>query len=138
MEAILLLCDYADALNGKLYIAGGGWNRIIKVAPISVSIAVMIDVPWQAANERHSLLVTLQTEDGERVRSPEGNEVKIEGEFETGRPAGTKPGSPLRAPLALRLEGLDLPRGGYAFVLDIDGSEVARATFLVEDPTAQR
>jgi len=26
VEAILLLCDYAEAVNGKLYIMGGGWT----------------------------------------------------------------------------------------------------------------
>lgn len=130
----MLLCDFAEALNGKLYITGGGWNRVIKVQPISCSVAIMLSIPWNKANEKHRLRLSLQTEDGAVVPDAEGKDVAITGEFETGRPAGVKPGSDLKNPIAIRLNGLDLDFGGYAFVLEIDGTEIARTPFTVEQP----
>lgn len=130
----MLLCDYAEALNGKLYIIGGGWDRVFTVQPISCSVAVVLSVPWHATNERHVLRVHLQSEDGVVVGDHEGNPVQMEGEFETGRPPGVKPGSDLRHAFTLRMQGLDLAPGAYSFVLDVDGTELVRAPFTIERP----
>ena len=132
----MLLCDWADALNGKLYIGGGGWDRVFKVQPLGCSVAVMLSVPWHATNEKHVFRLTLQTEDGVVVKDAQENRFEIVGEFETGRPAGTKPGSPIRTPLTFRVQQLDLAVGGYAFVLEVDETEITRAQFTVAQPPA--
>jgi hypothetical protein len=38
MEASLILCDYADAVNGKLYLSGGGWTTLVADQPASVAL----------------------------------------------------------------------------------------------------
>jgi hypothetical protein len=134
VEAIMMLCDFAESLNGKLYIQGGGWDRVMKIQPLNFAVAIMLEVPWHAANEKHRLNLTLQTEDGQLVPDAEGNPIQMQGEFETGRPAGVRPGTALKSPFAARLAGLDLDPGAYAFVLEIDGTEITRSTFTVEVP----
>jgi hypothetical protein len=134
LEAIVLLCDFAEALNGKLYTMGAGWATVVTFQPFNTYVAVRLSVPWNATNQRHKLNLGLETEDGEPVMHPLQTEqqMRVEGEFEVGRPSGMKPGTPIVNCLVLPFLGLDLPDGGYAFVLKIDDSEVARATFTVQ------
>src|SRR5262249_54509042 len=44
-----ILADYAEAVNGKLYMMGGGWDQsFVKdfSQPVSFSFAIGIQVPW--------------------------------------------------------------------------------------------
>ncbi len=135
MEAIILLCDYAEAVNGKLYITGGGFSNVITTQPLSMSVALRLAVPWGATNLPHSLHLGLETEDGMAVSNPQdpaGGQLYVAGEFEVGRPAGMKSGGSIVHTLAFRVEGLDLATGGYAWILKIDRTEIARSTFEVQ------
>jgi hypothetical protein len=134
VQAIVLLCDHAEAFNGKLYTMGAGWSNVLAAQPLSFTVAVRIAVPWTAANKQHHILLGLETEDGTLVMSEDQPEeqVRIEGDFEVGRPPGLKPGTDLVNVLAVPFSNLDLAAGGYAVVLRIDGTEIARATFNVE------
>ena len=67
MKLTLILADSAQAVNGKLYILGGGWS-ITDPANINMSIAIKIEVPWTAANAPHNFHLVLVTEDGQPVR----------------------------------------------------------------------
>ena len=132
MEVTMLLCDFAEAVNGKLYIAGGGWTTVYGPVPLDCSVALSIAVPWNQTNQKHKLLLELLGEDGQNLAGLDGNPIKIEGDFEVGRPAGVVPGNPISTTLAFRLQGLDLETGGYSFSLKINGTEVARTQFSVE------
>ena len=93
MEATLLLCDHAEAVGGKLYINGGGWNVLLRPGvPVNVSLAILIEVPWDEANTQHRLRAYLLTEDGAAVGGAFGEPLQVDGEFEVGRPPGVKPG----------------------------------------------
>jgi len=70
VEATILLCDAAEAVNGKLYILGGGWS-VTRPAPAPSALAVKIDVPWTDAYRKIPLIVELLTEDGPQVRVPD-------------------------------------------------------------------
>jgi uncharacterized protein DUF6941 len=107
----MLLCDAAQAVNGKLYILGAGWN-VTGPDPTPSAIALQVDVPWDEANERHRLKLSLVTQDGHPVRipTPAGEHpVEFATEFEIGRPAGHPNGSPLNAVLGVNLPPLPLP-----------------------------
>jgi hypothetical protein len=120
----MLLCDSAQSVGGKLYILGGGWSRVILVQPpIVMALAVMISVPWTEANQRYMLTVRLLNLDG----SPAlvlGQQVKVEGSFEAGRPPGLQKGTPLDSSFALPFT-LALPPATYVWELAIsnDGME---------------
>ena len=135
MDADLLLCDHAEAVNGKLYINGGGWNLLFAVgAPVNISLAILIEVPWDEANRRHRLRVDLLTVDGELVEMDDGNAISIPGEFEVGRPPGIKPGTTLNTPIVVNVAGLKLEAGGYEWRLFIGDEPVARRPFQVTPP----
>src|SRR5919108_60320 len=65
MDATVLLCDYAEAVNGKLYVMGGGWNVAFSSGqPINAALAILVIVPWDQTNRRHELRVELVDGDG--------------------------------------------------------------------------
>jgi hypothetical protein len=120
VKVTLLLADSAQAVEGKLYILGGGWS-IIGPEPTPMAIAVKIEVPWDQTNRRHTWQFVLLDSDGRPVTSEE-QPIEIGGEFEVGRPAGIKPGTPIDLPLAINLGPLPLPPDGrYVWRLSIDG-----------------
>ena len=98
MDVTLLLCDFAEAVNGKLYVMGGGWNILFAPGqPVTMSVAAVIAVPWDRTNQSHQLTLELLTNDGQAVEI-DGQTVAVTGEFELGRPPGIKPGSSQNAP----------------------------------------
>jgi hypothetical protein len=132
MDATLLLCDHAEAVGGKLYINGGGWNVLLRPGvPVNVSLAILIEVPWDEAGTEHHLRTYLLTEDGVPVGGAQGDGLQVDGSFEVGRPPGVKPGSTLNTPLAINLNALVLDAGGYEWRLEVDGALVARKPFRV-------
>jgi len=119
-------------VGGKLYINGGGWNVLLRPGvPVNISLAILIEVPWDAANAQHSLRAYLLTEDGEPVAAPHGEALAVDGGFEVGRPPGVKPGSTLNTPLAINFNAISLEAGGYEWRLEVDDELVARKPFRV-------
>jgi len=126
----LLLADYAEAVNGKLYIMGAGWDQLAANAPVPVSVALLVTVPWDQTNAPHTLQMELTDEDGHLVLLGEPPQQVVQRvDFEAGRPAGVVPGTGQTAPIALRFNALPLPPGGYSFAVTIDGEEKARVSF---------
>jgi hypothetical protein len=131
VQATVLLCDYAEAVNGKLYVMGGGWNVAFAAdQPMNAALAMLVIVPWDRTNQKHELRVELVDGDG-NVVDVQGREVRFTGEFELGRPPGIKPGTSLNAPFAWNLQGLQLPLGSYEWKLWIDGEPVESRPFQV-------
>jgi hypothetical protein len=124
IRASLMLADAAQAVGGKLYILGGGWN-LIGPAPTPSAIAIYVEVPWDLTNTPHRWKLTLLDSDGEPVMvgTPIGEQPMIlEGGFEVGRPPGLRPGTALGAPLAINLGPLPLPHNSsFAWIFSIDG-----------------
>jgi hypothetical protein len=122
----MLLADYAQVAEGKLNIIGGGWS-ITGPDPSPSAIALLVKVPWDQANRRHTFELNLLDADGHPVLlqpepEAEGQTLQIGGEFEVGRPAGLLPGTPLDATVAINIGPLPLPSGGrYAWQLEING-----------------
>ena len=66
----LILADAAQVTGGKLYLIGGGWDKVTANKfphPQSMSIAVSFRVPWTETNERHSFEVEIAGADGEAI-----------------------------------------------------------------------
>jgi hypothetical protein len=98
--------------------------------PIAMALAINVSIPWTATNERHRFIARLLTEDGQSVADPEGKALEIQGDFEMGRPPGTKPGTAFNAPMAVQLV-VPLALGGYRWELSIDGTVMAEESFTV-------
>jgi hypothetical protein len=134
MNVTLLLCDFAEAVNGKLYVMGGGWNILFAPGkPVTMSVAAVIAVPWDRTNQSYELTLELLTDDGGAVEI-EGQTVAVTGEFELGRPPGIKAGSSQNAPFVWTFAGLVLEAGGYEWKLTIGGEPVASRPFTVAQP----
>jgi hypothetical protein len=134
----MLLCDYAQAVGGKLYIVGGGWSILMKLQPrANMSLAVKLSVPWSRANEQIHVEAVLITDQGEEV-TQEGEQgdqpVRADGDLELGRPPGLRHGTPLDATFVLNFEGLDLAVGGYVWELKIGPDVAARTPFQIIQP----
>jgi hypothetical protein len=129
MKVTMLLADYVQVSDGKLTVIGGGWS-LTGPDPAPFGIAILVHVPWDLANRRHTLRLELIDADGQPVTAPEadgeGGEAPIvflnDVEFEVGRPAGIKPGTPLELPLAVNSGPLPLEPGErYEWRLSING-----------------
>ena len=138
-----MLADSVQAVNGKLYILGGGWN-IIGPDPSPTAVAILIEVPWDEANRRRKFTLSLIDGDAQPVfvPTPVGDKpVEIEGEFDVGRAPFMKPGTPLSFPLAINLGPLPLkPDGLFVWKLAIDGQSDDGwvVTFSTRPPADQR
>lgn len=123
-KVTMLLADHAEAINGKLYIMGGGWS-ITGPAPSPSALAIKIEVPWHDTNRRHELKVELLDGDDHPVLvpTPAGNSaLVVTGSFEVGRPPGIIVGSPLDVPFAFNIGPIPLePERRYIWRLSIDG-----------------
>lgn len=123
MKVTLMLADFAEAINGKLYIMGGGWS-IIGPNPGSSAIAIKIEVPWTETNKKHRLKLELLDSDSRPVPvpTPAGPApLMIGADFEVGRPPGLPPGTPMDVPLAFKLAPIPLEPGKrFVWKLTID------------------
>ena len=135
MKVTMMLADHAQVAEGKLFIAGGGWT-VTGPGPVPFAIALYIEVPWDRTNTKHTFKLELLDADGEpvAVETAEGAQPILgQGEFEVGRPAGLKPGTPVAIPLAFGFPSPPpIPPGGrYVWQLSIDGEtdEDWRLTF---------
>lgn len=116
----MLLCDAAQVADRKLYILGGGLG-VIGPRPQPIGVAIRIEVPWDRANLPHAWRLDLVDEDGRAVLARE-RPVVVKGRLEAGRPAGTRPGTPLSVPLAITFPALPVEPGrSYAWRFSIDG-----------------
>lgn len=121
-----MLADHAEAVNGKLYVTGGSWNQIFAgnfpARHGHLSVAMAIQVPWTATNEKHSLGVDVVDADAASIVP-----AKLGGQFEVGRPPGWRPGDDNTVVAVFNLEGLTFPKEGqYSFVVRVDDAELGR------------
>src|SRR5918997_296190 len=106
----LILADAAQVAEGKLYVLGGGWDRIaVNTVPVlqAAGIAVGVVVPWAETNTPQTLTLTIEDDDGGAVLPPVTVRVEV------GRPPGLAPGADQRVMVAFNAQ-LGLQRlGGY-------------------------
>lgn len=119
MKAQLMLCDFAQVADGKLNILGGGISVARQGVP-QISVAGLVDVPWDLANTEVSATFTLLDDDGHQVTDPTGVAVTLTIGFEMGRPPGAVKGAPLTWPFAVTIATQWLPPGRYTWRLDLN------------------
>ncbi len=132
----VLLSDFAQVAEGKLYVLGGGWT-LCGPGPFQHGLAIKVEVPWDEANRSHRLEGSLFDEDMQVVKvGTNGGEARLEGTFEVGRPAGIPGGTALDFMLAVNIGPMELPPGkAYHWSISIDGKEVRRARFRTRPKT---
>jgi hypothetical protein len=125
-----LIADSAQVADGKLYVLGGGWERLtVPNIPVSrnIDIATRVIVSWTETNRPLTFELQLVTEDGEALLNPAATPSVT-----VGRPVHLREGSDQAVPLVLKVNGVSLKQAGrYAFILTYGGEEVARTAFEV-------
>jgi hypothetical protein len=125
----MMLADSAQVCDNKVNLLGGGWDLLgPQIGPTSV--AMLIRIPWDLTNTKHTWKLELVDSDGAAVSvtTPLGNEepVQVGGEFEVGRPPGVPKGISLQLPLAINFAPLPVEPGGrYEWRLTIDNESDA-------------
>lgn len=136
MRAKFMLADAAHVSEGKLYVLGGGINRITQ--PMPLAVAGFVQVPWDETNVNHALKITLMTSEGQPFKIPTAvGEVPLEltANFQVGRPPGVAKGSEFSVPLAATIAPIPFPEGRYEFRLTLDDEPTNETlTFEVVKP----
>jgi len=128
----LILADRAEAVNGKLYIVGGGWDRVGMFqipGPADFDVALGVLVGYNETNVPHQVQLALEDEDNKPVLPP------INAQFEVGKPPGMKVGQAQRFQLVLRGPFLIPKDGAYHWALSLDGERKAITKFWVDRVT---
>ena len=123
-----MLCDWAEVVQGKLYLQGAGWAQVLANEPAQIAVALLIRVPYDQTNTQHHVSVRLLTEDGQLY--PEDQPAEFEFDFEMGRPPGMKKGQEQVLPFAAKVAGLPFARGGYRWELLVDGEPADDMSFV--------
>ncbi len=126
--AFLILTDYAESLNGKLYTLGAGWN-VLRFPELPqewrFTVGLGIDVAWDETNRRQALEVVIQDPDGTEL----GEDLSME--IEAGRPPGLPPGQEQRMVIAFNVGATFEAAGPHAVVIRSGDEELKRSRFYV-------
>ncbi len=129
----LILADKAEAIGGKLYLMGGGFDRV-RLATIpgaaQFDVAVGILVGYNETNLKHAFEL--------RCEDPDNNLVfdAPQGAIEVGRPPGMTPGSEQRALLVFAGPFPFRAPGDYSWVIVLNGERQPPTRFRVEQAHA--
>ncbi|MHB8660043.1 MAG: DUF6941 family protein [Solirubrobacteraceae bacterium] len=126
----MFLADGADAVGGKLYVLGGGWDRIMvpnlpgnSIKPFALGLG--ITVPYTHTNRKFTLTVELIDADGTQI----GDVLRAD--LETGRPPGLTAGTSQNTPLGITANPAFPSAGRFEFVAQIDGQIKNTVSFEV-------
>lgn len=127
----LILADWAEVINGKIYVQGGGWTTITarESLPVSRTIAIAVSprVEWHETNTPHDLVIRILREEGQAELA------RIDARFEVGRSAGLPQGSSQPHPMAVNLPLTFERAGEYEVRASIDGEEVTTLSFRIDE-----
>lgn len=125
----LMLADWAETINGKLYVQGGGWDRWLLAPnrPVEFAIAASVITPWSLANQEREFSIAIESEDGATVGP------LLAGSFTVGRPPDARPGQLFRSPLTARVAMPKVTAGVYRVVMNVTGAAAKSAAFYAVD-----
>jgi hypothetical protein len=129
----LVLADSAQVVGNKLYLLGGGWDRLTVNTEFPVNqrcaIALSVRVPWNETNQKHTFEVEM-TSDDPSTEQPKSL-MKVGGQFEVGRPPGIPQGQDQRIQLAIDMNVTIETTGTKDIVARIEGQVMRRIHFNV-------
>lgn len=121
-----LLADAAQAVGGKIFVLGGGWNVFRAAnypAPVHLSIAMGLGFTSNEAGIKYPLNVTVTDEAGVAI-IPE-----MKGQVETGQLAPDFPkGASVKIPVAITIN-MPLPHPGTYGIVVTAGSSKTQLSF---------
>ncbi len=130
----LILANHVEAINGMLYISGGGWTDLHRQLlpdgrppPSHLGVGASVAVPWNETNTPHKLVVQIEDDDGTVI-------LRAEVALNVGRPPQLSPGTAQHIIIAMPADIMFPHSGGYRVVADLDdGGDVKLWSFTVRD-----
>lgn len=134
----LILADAAQVVGDKLYLMGGGWDRITLLRDFptdhALAVAAAFRVPWNEINRPYPFSIVFKTEDDLDTEL-----ARIDGQVEAGRPPGSPAGQAQRVQMALNAQVRIDRLGVYVVEARVGDSDARRVTFHVTPgPGVQR
>lgn len=135
---VALLADAVQAVRGKLFILGGGWDTLwVRQFPArhpTLAIGLRLRVPVSWAREQIDLSVELQDADGHPVLpKPLSHQIKL--------PPRRQPANATDYGLVRSFTFNNLvfrTEGSYSFVISVDDEPVSRLRFSVRERPQRR
>lgn len=129
---VALLADAIQAVRGKLFVLGGGWDTLwvtrfpARHPSLAIGLRLRVPVSWKSDTLR--LAVELQDEDGHPLLpAPLAHDIRLPGD--TPHQADTTDYGVVRS---FTFNNLRFDReGAYSFVISVDGDPVSRLRFSV-------
>jgi hypothetical protein len=123
----LILADAAEVVNNKLYLMGGGWDRLVVHSEFPVAqhfgVALSVVVPPEETDKAHEFALDVLNPHGKLLAT-------IEAEFEVGKSVDS-PNRNQRWQFATAVDlSLEGP-GAYPVVVSLNREEAARQVFEV-------
>ncbi|MGH7697632.1 MAG: DUF6941 family protein [Candidatus Dormibacteria bacterium] len=130
---LLILANHVEAVNGLLYVSGGGWTDHWRPAaqggqPVisHLGVGVTVLVPWTASGVLHTLALAIEDASGNQVAA-------VSAQLNPTRPQGLPTGSEQRAVLALSLNLVFPAPGEYQVAARLGDSQARTVGFRVHD-----
>lgn len=142
IEVDAFLADSVVVADGKLYVQGAGWNRIVaSMFPARhdrIGIGLVFRVGSEASGS-HRFELRLEDAGGNEIPlgdAPSGERIhRLGGEFKVG---AVPEGDEQHVPLAINLNGLAFEHPAeYRFAVSVDGEDVKILRFGVQARAAQ-
>lgn len=125
----VVIGDFAQAVQGKLNLIGGGWNLHHAKqypSPLPFGLGIGILVPWSETNRRHSFTLVMRKSEGPEL-------LKQDGEYNIGRDVMTPVGMTQR--VTIGISGLiQLHEAGTYEVVVTTGDQEKVVTFEALPP----
>jgi hypothetical protein len=117
--------DHAAAESGKVYASGAYWSTLhfpaFPAALPSMALVAVVQQPFSAAHADHEFAIGLEDADGR------AQDLDIRGTFRAAPGLESRYGEPNVIPITVPIYGLPFEApGDFAFVLRVDGTELAR------------
>lgn len=129
----LILADAADVVGGKVYVMGGGWDRLVMHSGEmrkTLAVALAIRVPWHETNRAHPFEICMTHEDG-------GEIVTVTGEAEVRKSRDVPPGQPQLVMMVINFDTVFEREGTYLITAIVNGGGERSVRFrLVHAPVS--
>lgn len=112
-----MLADQATAENGKLFILGGGWDRLHGGGPYSFTVAALLEIAVDSAPVNITGDLTVMNPNGQIINGPDGNPIRIPLNIQATKPEDPSYTGWTQIPLVFRFDGLILSPGSYSIGL---------------------
>lgn len=126
-----MLADQATAENGKLFILGGGWDRLSGGGPFEFTVAALAEVASSSGSVDVSGQLQIMNPNGDIVVDAEGKPISIPVKIQGSSPQDSNSSGWIQFPLVFRFVNLALAHGNYSIGLALNDYATSKSFVVV-------